>query len=132
MPHLIIDYSANLETVADISGLCEALRIRASSLRALPESGVRVRAFKADHVAIADGDPAHGYVDISVRLREGRPQEVKEQVAASLFDAAKTYLADVIAAQPVMVSLEVREIDAKLAPKINTVGGWIERKARNG
>ncbi len=132
MPHLIVDYSANLEETTDIAGLCEALRARAVSLEAFPEAGVRVRAFKANHVAIADGDPAHGYIDISVRIREGRSQEVKEQVAAALFDAAKAHLADVIALHPVMVSLEVREIDARLAPKINTVRNWIERKSENG
>lgn len=130
MPHLAIDYSANLEDVADIQGLCEALRVRAASLEAFPEAGVRVRAFRADHVSIADGDPVHGYIDISVRLREGRSQEVKEQAATELFDAAKAHLAEAISMRPVMVSLEVREINARLAPKINTVQSWIEKEFR--
>ena len=132
MPHLIIDYSANLEEIVDMEGFCEALRDRAAGLEALPMAGVRVRAFKADHVSIADGDSAHGYVDISVRMREGRSQRVKEQVAAALFEAAEGYLADVIARRSVMVSLEVREINACLAPKVSTVRNWIERNSEDG
>ena len=132
MPHLIVDYSANLEQAADIAGLCEALRACAANLEAFPKTGIRVRAFQADHVSIADGNPEHGYVDISVRLREGRPKEVKEHAAATLFEAVKAHLAEVIATRPVMVSLEVREIDAKLAPKINTVRSWIERNTKHG
>jgi len=65
-------------------------------------------------------------------VREGRPHEVKERVATALFDAAKTHLADVIGTLPVMVSLEVREIDARLAPKINTVRDRIEGKSGDG
>ncbi len=132
MPHLIIDYSANLEDVADIAGLCAVLRHRAASLEAFPMAGVRVRALRADHVSIADGDPIHGYVDISVRMREGRSQQVKEQVATVLFEAAKEHLAETMAKRPVAVSLEVREINACLAPKVSTVRSWIERTSGDG
>ncbi|MCP3972599.1 MAG: 5-carboxymethyl-2-hydroxymuconate Delta-isomerase [Rhodobacteraceae bacterium] len=129
MPHLTIDYSANLETAADIAGLCDHLRRTAARLEIFPETGVRVRAFRADHVSIADGDPEHGYIDISVRLREGRPQAAKQAAAAALFEAARDYLADMLATRPVMLSLEMRDVDAKLAPKMNTVRDWIARKA---
>ncbi len=132
MPHLIIDYSANLEEVADIAGLCAVLRERAAGLEAFPMAGVRVRAIRADHVSIADGNPIHGYVDISVRMREGRSEQVKEQVATELFEAAKVCLAETMAKRPVTVSLEVREINASLAPRVSTVRSWIERNSGDG
>ena len=132
MPHLSIDYSANLEPVADIAGLCEALRATAAGLDVFPESGVRVRAFRADHYAIADGDPENGFIDISVRLREGRAQDVKEAATAALFAAAKAHLTQVIATQPILLSLEMREIDATLAPKLNTISDRIEAKRAHG
>lgn len=128
MPHISIEYSANLEPDGDIPGLCEALRGAAAALPIFPETGVRVRAFRADHWAIADGDPAHGFVDISVRLREGRAQADKAAATAALFDAAKAHLAPYLAAGPLMLSLEMRDIDAALSPKVNTVKDWIEAK----
>jgi 5-carboxymethyl-2-hydroxymuconate isomerase len=130
MPHIILDYSANIEARADIAGLCEALRVTAAGLDCFPETGVRVRAIRADHVALADGSAEVGYVDISVRLREGRAQHVREAATAALFQAARDFLADLLAEHPVMLSLEMREIDAKLAPKINTVANRLERKPR--
>ena len=72
MPHIQIDYSANLETRLDVAGLCRVLRDAAVSTGVLPLAGIRVRAIKADHVVIADGNPDHAYLDISVRLRGGR------------------------------------------------------------
>ena len=128
MPHIMIDYSANLEPDADIAGLCEVLRRTAAALEAFPEAGVRVRAFAADHYAIADGHPENGYIDISVRLREGREQSVKEAAVADLFEAARAHLAGVIATRPVMLSMEMRDIDARLAPKLNTVREWMEKR----
>ncbi|MCG6901688.1 MAG: 5-carboxymethyl-2-hydroxymuconate Delta-isomerase [Rhodobacter sp.] len=132
MPHISVEYSSNLEDRADIPGLCEVLRRTAAALEVFPETGVRVRAFRADHYAIADGDPENGFVDISVRLREGRAQDVKEAATAALFDAVKTHLAALIAARPVMVSMEMRDIDARLAPKLNTVTAYIEGKRAHG
>ena len=128
MPHIMIDYSANLEPDADIAGLCEVLRRTAAALEAFPEAGVRVRAFAADHYAIADGHPENGYIDISVRLREGREPAVKEAAVAALFEAARAHLAGVIATRPVMLSMEMRDIEARLAPKLNTVREWMEKR----
>ena len=121
MPHITIDYSANLEPALDIAGLCEAMRAAAAALDIFPTDGVRVRAFRADHFAIADGDPGNAMIDISVRLREGRTLAARQRATESLFEAAQTYLEPVIASTPIMVSLEMREIGAALSPKLNTI-----------
>ena len=123
MPHVVLDYSANLEADADIAGLCAALRDAAAKCPALPEAGIRVRAFRADHCAVANGDPQNAYADISVRLRGGRDPETRKQIAADLFAAARNHLAPVVASRRIALSLEVREIDPdpELSPKLNTI-----------
>ena len=120
MPHVIVDYSANMETYTDMPGFCDALRQAAISSGLFQMAGVRVRAFKADHVSIADGDAKHGYIDISVRLRGGRALADRQAATAHIFEAARAYLAPVIEAQSVALSLEMRDIDPDLAPKLST------------
>ncbi|MEM6940058.1 MAG: 5-carboxymethyl-2-hydroxymuconate isomerase [Pseudomonadota bacterium] len=120
MPHLIIDYSANLEARVDIPGLCDLLRRKAGRLEIFPAAGVRVRAIPAPHWSIADGDPEHGYIDVSVRLRAGRPQVAKEAATAELFEAAKDYLSAALAEGSLALSFEMRDIDAALSPKISS------------
>ena len=71
MPHLSIAYSANLDSVIDIGDFCDHLRRTAIGLDVFPAAGVRVRAWAARHYSIADGNPAHGFVDISVRCAAG-------------------------------------------------------------
>lgn len=121
MPHLIIDYSANLEDAVDIAGLCDALRIKAIGLDVFPAAGVRVRAIAANHYSIADGNAAHGYIDVSVRLRAGREMTAKKAAVEALFLVARDFIAPVMARQPIALSFEMRDIDPELSPKVGTI-----------
>ena len=126
MPHLMIDYSANVEPDVDIGGLCNTLRDVAASIDAFPLAGVKVRAVRVDHYAIADGNPEHGFIDISVRIREGRDMETKQDAAQKLFDAANEFVADVMQRRSLALSLELRDIDAALSPKSGSIRKYLE------
>ena len=77
MPHFHIEYSANLESTVNMGALCEAIRTVAADIEAFPTAGIRVRATRVDHVSMADGNPKHGFIDLSIRLREGRPENTR-------------------------------------------------------
>ncbi|NCV29648.1 MAG: 5-carboxymethyl-2-hydroxymuconate Delta-isomerase [Rhodobacteraceae bacterium] len=126
MPHLMIDYSVNVETDVDIGALCDTLRDVAASIDAFPLAGVKVRAVRVDHYAIADGNPEHGFIDISVRIREGRDMETKQNAAQKIFDAANEFVADVMRRRSLALSLELRDIDAALSPKSGSIRKYLE------
>ena len=126
MPHFQIDYSGNLEEVVDMSGLCEAIRAKAASIDTFPMAGVRVRATRVDHYAIADGNPKHGFIDISIRLRGGRAPEVKQDATQRIFEAARDYLAPAMTSHSIALSLEMRDIDPDLSPKTGTIRDHLE------
>ena len=126
MPHLMIDYSANIEPDVDIGALCDTLRDVAASIDAFPLAGVKVRAVRVDHYAIADGNPEHGFIDISVRIREGRDMETKQNAAQKIFDAANEFVADLMQRRSLALSLELRDIDAALSPKSGSIRKYLE------
>ena len=132
MPHVIVEYSGNLEPRVDIAGLCEVLRAAAAGQEIFPEDGVRVRALRAEHYAIADAHPDNAFIDISVRLRGGRALEARKAATEAIFEAARAFLADVIAIAPIMLSLEMRDIDPDLSPKLNTIRDRMEKEAGHG
>ncbi|WGW03519.1 5-carboxymethyl-2-hydroxymuconate isomerase [Tropicibacter oceani] len=121
MPHFQIDYSGNLETVVDMAAFCETIRACAARIETFPLAGIRVRAVRVDHCALADGNPAHGFIDISIRLRAGRPRDVKAEATQRIFDAAQGFLADAMQTHSIALSLEMRDIDPDLSPKTGTI-----------
>ena len=126
MPHLMIDYSANVEPDVDMGALCDTLRDVAASIDAFPLAGVKVRAVRVDHYAIADGNPEHGFIDISVRIREGRDMETKQNAAQKIFDAANEFVADLMQRRSLALSLELRDIDVALSPKSGSIRKYLE------
>ena len=126
MPHFQIDYSANLEDVINMGDFCEAVRAKAATIETFPMAGIRVRATRVDHYAIADGDPKHAFIDISVRIREGRADDVKQAAIAEIFKTAKEFLAAIMADHSIALSAELRDIDAALSPKFGTIRDHIK------
>lgn len=125
MPHFHIDYSANLEERLQISGLLTVLRDAAMETGIFPLAGIRIRATACDHWLIADGNPDHAFLDISIRLRAGRSAEAKMQATAHIFSAAEAYCADVMATSSFMLSLEMRDIDPELSPKASSIRNYL-------
>ena len=121
MPHFHIDYSPNLETRLDIAGLCVVVRDAAVQTGVFPLAGIRVRATPAAHVVMADGNPDHAFLDLSVRLREGRDLEKRKAATSLIFAALEAYCADVMARSSFMLSMEMRNIDADLSPKASSI-----------
>jgi 5-carboxymethyl-2-hydroxymuconate isomerase len=125
VPHVMIDYSRNLEDRLDLAGLCRAIRDAAEATGVLPVAGLRVRATACDHVVIADGDPDHAFLDISLRLRAGRSMADRERATAEIFAAAEAYCAGVLATSSFMLSFEMREIDPALSPKTSSIRRYL-------
>lgn len=93
MPHLTVEYSANLEGRTDFDALCTGL------LETLLETGLfelgapRVRALRADHYAIADRLPENAFIDLNLRIGKGRSAEEKKRTGDALFATAGRLLA---------------------------------------
>lgn len=130
MPHIQIDYSPNLEARLDVPGLCRVLRDAAVATGILPLAGIRVRATACTHVVIADGNPDHAFLDISLRLRGGRSAEAKAQATAQIFATAEAYCAKVLETSSFMLSFEMRDIDPELSPKTSSIRRYLPGEAQ--
>lgn len=126
MPHIQIDYSANLESVVNIADLCDKIRVVAVNIETFPVAGIRVRATYVDHVSMADGNPKHGFVDISVRLREGRTEEVKRDAITRIFTVLKDFMAPAMENHSIALSAEIRDISAEFSLKYGNVRNYLE------
>ena len=104
MPHVIAEYSANIEDKIRIEALLEVLHDAMMATGVAELAGLRTRAERRDRFRIADNDPANGFVNITVRMAQGRPLEARKLVAQTVFDAAFRHLERVFATTPFVLS----------------------------
>lgn len=125
MPHFHIDYSPNLEARLDIAALCGVVAQVAAETGVFPVAGIRVRATACTHVVIADGNPDHAFLDLSVRLRAGRTDTAKHRATAAIFDALQAFCAPVMKSTSLMLSMEMRDIDPAFSPKASSIRRYL-------
>ncbi len=111
MPHIIAEYSANLEDRLDVGALVADLHQAAIDSAVAELAGIRTRAARREHFRVADGDPANGFVHIVARLRIGRSEEQRRKLGQMLFDAADKRLAAAYTTHPIGLTVEIHEID---------------------
>lgn len=121
MPHLIVEYSANIEEALKLPELLTRLRDCAVASGVFPLGGIRLRGARRDHYLIADGDPANAFVHLTARIGQGRTLEVRQSIAQALFDVLCSHLAELYAERGLGISVEIQEIDAATSLKKNNL-----------
>ena len=121
MPHLIVEYSRNLEDQVDIADLMERLHTAALATGVFPLGGIRVRAEPRDRYLIADKDPENLYLHLTARIGHGRDTDTKKAAGDALFQCLTECLHALFVAKPLSLSLEIQEIDPALTWKQNNI-----------
>lgn len=114
MPHLTLEYSANLTNDESIGALCRTLAQsldaqREDGQRVYPLGGIRVRALRCEQYCIADGREDAGFLHASLKIGAGRSDAVKKATGDVLFDVIKQHFAEAFDKQGLALSLEIRE-----------------------
>ena len=121
MPHLTIEYSANIESAADLSALCRALHATMLESGLFELGAIRVRARPCPHYAMADLLAENSFADMILRIGAGRSDADKMQIGRSLMASAETHFAALLARPHFALSLEVQEIAAPFSWKTNAI-----------
>jgi len=115
MPHLTLEYSANLKPAANMRALCATLAQCLAAYRdengqsVYPPGGIRVRALMCEDYCIADGRPDAAFVHANLRMGAGRSEHTKKQTGDALFALIKQHFEDVFAQTGLALSLEINE-----------------------
>ena len=121
MPHVVVEYSSNIKGEADIPGLLKriAKTIFETGEGAFPPAALRVRAIEYTDYVIGDDQPEYAFVQINVRVAQGRPAEVKKKTFDAVFAAVKDHLKPVDASHVLALAMDVEEFGERLAYKQN-------------
>lgn len=121
MPHLTVEYSANLATTGDIAGLCRALHAAMLDTGLFELGAIRVRALRCEDYAVADLLPQNGFADLRLRIGEGRCLAEKRAAGEIIFAAAVAHFAPLFDSPHFALTFSIEEIDAGLSWKKNAI-----------
>jgi 5-carboxymethyl-2-hydroxymuconate isomerase len=114
VPHLTLEYSANLASADRIGQLCNALAQcldaqRDNDQRVYPLGGIRVRALRCEQYCIADGRPDAAFLHANLTIGAGRSEATKKATGDALFALIKQHFATEFDQQGLALSLEINE-----------------------
>jgi 5-carboxymethyl-2-hydroxymuconate isomerase len=132
MPHVITEYSANLDGVVDIPRLVKELHETAIASGLFQVGGIRSRAKKRDVYVVADGDPLNAFVFVVARIAPGRPIEKRKALGEALLATASKRLEPVFNSRGLSLSIEVQELDEQLTFRKNNLHERIAAKEKRG
>lgn len=132
MPHFTIEYSANLDARVEMAEIVELVRKAAVETGIFPLGGIRVRAFKCEHYAIADGNPRHGFLAMVLRLGEGRDLAARKKAGEHIFRALSDHLDPVFAGSKFALSFDMQINDKATSWKRNNIHDALKVETING
>ena len=132
MPHFTIEYSANLDARLDIGKTVEVVRKAAVETGIFPLGGIRVRAIRCEHYAIADGSPRFGFLDMVLRLGAGRDLATRQKAGEHIFRALSAHLDPVFAAGHVALSFDMQINEKQTSWKRNNIHEILKAEVAHG
>lgn len=132
MPHFSIEYSANLDERLDMAEVCEIVRKAAGETGIFPIGGIRVRAIRCEHYAIADGKRDYGFLAMLLRLGEGRDLAARQRAGEHVFKTLSAHLDPIFASSKFALSFDMQINDAATSWKRNNIHDALKVEAAHG
>ena len=121
MPHFTIEYSGNLDRHVDMGAAVELVRKAAVETGVFPLGGIRVRAIRCEHYAIADGRQNYAFLDMVLRLGEGRDLATRKKAGEHIFKALSAHLEAVFEQEKFALSFDMQINDKETSWKRNNI-----------
>jgi 5-carboxymethyl-2-hydroxymuconate isomerase len=132
VPHFTLEYSANLDDRIDMARVVEVVRRAAVETGIFPLGGIRVRAVRCEHYAIADGHAEFGFLDMVLRLGEGRDLAARKKAGDHIFNTLSRHLDPVFANGKFALSFDMQINDKETSWKRNNIHEALKVEATHG
>ena len=129
MPHVVVEYSANLEADLSPRDLIDRIHAAVVSTGVFPLGGVRTRAERREVCRVADGDPDNAFCAILIRVGRGRDDDTRKRVSQTVLAALVEATAPSFAKRGLSLSVEIQEIDEAGASRKNNLHERLKAKA---
>ena len=120
MPHIVIEYSANLDAQLDIRDLVRVTHEAFRATGVFPRVAIRTRAARRG-VYLMDENPGNAFVAIVAHIAPGRPQALRHSIGQAIFNKVESFLKPLQDATPLSLTFEMHEIEETATFRKNTI-----------
>ncbi len=110
MPHLVLEYSANVPDRTDLRRVLLDLHEALLASALFERKDLKSRAVRHEVFAVADGAEDRPFVALSIAILEGRPDEVKAALSEAALDVLVRAFPKLVAGGRGAISVEVRDL----------------------
>jgi 5-carboxymethyl-2-hydroxymuconate isomerase len=126
MAHFILEYSDNIDLQnLNLQALFTKLHQSGVDSGLFPLKGIRSRAYAAHDYRMADGNPQHIFMHLSVLVGRGRSIEERELAAKGFFDIFEAHFSHFFKHGGVAMSFEMRELEPVLKYNKNNIQDYL-------
>ncbi|MGU7780886.1 5-carboxymethyl-2-hydroxymuconate Delta-isomerase [Burkholderia sp. PU8-34] len=128
MPHIVVEYTANIRADARIPVLLRAINETLIAQGGVfPTGGIRSRAIELQDYCVADGTADDAFVHVTLKIGAGRSDDVKKAACDALFNAIKAHFAELYAKRFLALSMELTEFSESGSYKHNNIHARYQR-----
>jgi len=110
MPHLTLEYTANLEERAPDPDLLLSLHRLLESVAGIKIGNCKSRWRRLEEWLVGDGKGESAFVHLDLRFLEGRPLSVKQAVGAGAMELLRAHFAPASKGLDLQITVEVGDI----------------------
>lgn len=110
MPHLALEYSANLADALDIPTVLAGINAELAASGHFAEPDIKSRAIRHDVYAIGLHNDGRGFVHVRLAILSGRTPDVKKELSAAILAALQAGIPSVDGVA-IQLSVEIVDLD---------------------
>lgn len=110
MPHLILEYSGNIEAEETFSSLFAKCHAVLAEVLPTNIQSCMSRAIKQDNYYVGNGDSQNGFIYLQCKVLKGRTKETLQKAAEQLFFIVKEHFADYSQQPQIRIAVEMTEL----------------------
>lgn len=110
MPHLVLEYSANVPDQPDLRRVLLDLHGALMSSALFERKDIKSRAVRHDVFAVSDGAEDRSFVALSITILEGRPDDVKAALSEAALEVLVRAFPKLVEGGRGAISVEVRDL----------------------
>jgi len=118
MPHLVLEYSSNIKEKDAFDSLFAQLHQILAKVGNASLESCKSRAIEYETFYIGDGNHKNAFVHLEVRLAEGRPLKIRQQIGEHMLDVLELHFSQSLRDLNLQITVESKELIKNLYFKI--------------